>query len=88
MNVDESLLMQVPDILLSFSAERVFEMRQKTQFLYKEYFGSVETIVEKTLEVGKVLSVDCNVFIMHGFSDHSSPHPQVLAFSFSGSPTA
>ncbi|KAK6617779.1 hypothetical protein RUM43_014007 [Polyplax serrata] len=47
---DERLLLQVPDIVRSISATKIFEMRQQTQILWDRYFSSVEKIVFTTLE--------------------------------------
>ena len=48
---DERLLLQVPEILHSIPASRVFSMRQQTQILYDRYLSSVEKIVDTTIEV-------------------------------------
>ena len=48
---DERLLLQVPEMLHSISASRVFAMRQQTQVLYDRYLSSVEKIVDTTIEV-------------------------------------
>ncbi|TDG42267.1 hypothetical protein AWZ03_011326 [Drosophila navojoa] len=47
---DERLLLQVPDIVRSISAERIFALRQQTQVLWERYFGSIEKIVFTTFE--------------------------------------
>ncbi len=49
--VEERLLLQVPEIIRSFSQAQVFTMRQKTQVLWENYFSSVEIILERTLQV-------------------------------------
>ena len=51
LEADERLLLQVPEILNSVPAARVFAMRQQTQILYDRYLSSVEKIVDTTLEV-------------------------------------
>ena len=48
---DERLLLQVPEIVRSIPPARVFQMRQKTQLLWEDYFSSVDTIAGRTLEV-------------------------------------
>ncbi|XP_017148628.1 exostosin-1 [Drosophila miranda] len=48
---DERLLLQVPDIVRSISAERIFALRQQTQVLWERYFGSIEKIVFTTFEI-------------------------------------
>lgn len=45
------LPLQVPDIVRSISAERIFALRQQTQVLWERYFGSIEKIVFTTFEV-------------------------------------
>ena len=44
-------LSQVPEILRSIPAGKVFRMRQQTQVLWERYLCSVEKIVMTTLEV-------------------------------------
>ncbi|KAL7738237.1 hypothetical protein ACLKA6_006569 [Drosophila palustris] len=51
---DERLLLQVPDIVRSISAERIFALRQQTQVLWERYFGSIEKIVFTTFEANHV----------------------------------
>ena len=48
---DERLLLQVPEMLHSIPASRVFALRQQTQVLYDRYLSSVEKIVDTTIEV-------------------------------------
>ena len=48
---DERLLLQVPEMLHSIPATKVFKMRQQTQVLYDRYLSSVEKIVDTTIEV-------------------------------------
>ncbi|KAG8330650.1 Exostosin-1 [Homalodisca vitripennis] len=48
---DERLLLQVPEIVRSISATKVFALRQQTQILWEQYFSSIEKIVFTTLEV-------------------------------------
>ena len=49
--VDERLLLQVTEIVRSYSQESVYLMRRKTQVLWERYFGSLKTILDRTLEV-------------------------------------
>nr|XP_054773068.1 exostosin-1b-like [Lytechinus pictus] len=48
---DERLLLQVPSIVRSITAEQILLLRQQTQFLWTRYFSSTEKIVHTTLEV-------------------------------------
>jgi glucuronyl/N-acetylglucosaminyl transferase EXT1 len=48
---DERLLLQVPEILHSVPASKIFAMRQQTQILYDRYLSSVGKIVDTTIEV-------------------------------------
>ncbi|XP_054268099.1 exostosin-1 [Macrosteles quadrilineatus] len=48
---DERLLLQVPEIVRSISATKVFALRQQTQILWEQYFSSIEKIVFTTLEI-------------------------------------
>lgn len=48
---DERLLLQVPEIVRSIPATKVFALRQQTQVLWDRYFSSVEKIVFTTLEI-------------------------------------
>ncbi|XP_026463110.1 exostosin-1-like [Ctenocephalides felis] len=48
---DERLLLQVPDLVRSVSADRVLALRQQTQVLWERYFSSIEKIVFTTLEI-------------------------------------
>lgn len=50
-DADERLLLQVPEILRSIPAGKVFRMRQQTQVLWERYLCSVEKIVMTTLEI-------------------------------------
>lgn len=44
-------MFQVPEIVRSISATKVFALRQQTQILWEQYFSSIEKIVFTTLEV-------------------------------------
>ena len=46
---------QVPEILRSIPAGKVFRMRQQTQVLWERYLSSVEKIVMTTLEVREAI---------------------------------
>ncbi|XP_014262260.1 exostosin-1 [Cimex lectularius] len=48
---DERLLLQVPEIVRSISATKLFALRQQTQILWDKYFSSIEKIVFTTLEI-------------------------------------
>eukprot|EP00057_Strongylocentrotus_purpuratus_P030991 XP_783281.3 PREDICTED: exostosin-1 [Strongylocentrotus purpuratus] len=50
---DERLLLQVPSIVRSITAEQILLLRQQTQFLWNSYFSSTEKIVHTTLEIIK-----------------------------------
>lgn len=43
--------LQVPELVRSVSPERVLALRQQTQFLWEQYFSSIEKIVFTTIEV-------------------------------------
>ena len=63
LEADERLLLQVPEILNSVPAARVFAMRQQTQIFYDRYLSSVEKIVDTTIEVRRVISLlDCRLY--------------------------
>ena len=49
------LAFQVPEILRSIPAGKVFRMRQQTQVLWERYLSSVEKIVMTTLEVREAI---------------------------------
>ncbi|KAM8846049.1 exostosin-1 isoform 1-T1 [Synchiropus picturatus] len=48
---DERLLLQIPTITRAVSQEKVWALRQQTQFLWDAYFSSVDKIVSTTLEI-------------------------------------
>ncbi|CAH0695175.1 unnamed protein product [Spodoptera exigua] len=48
---DERLLLQVPELVRSVSPERILALRQQTQFLWEQYFSSIEKIVFTTIEI-------------------------------------
>ncbi|KAJ2947844.1 hypothetical protein O0L34_g9633 [Tuta absoluta] len=48
---DERLLLQVPELVRSVPPERVLALRQQTQFLWEQYFSSIEKIVFTTIEI-------------------------------------
>lgn len=48
---DERLLLQVPETVRSIPADRILALRQQTQVLWEQYFGSIEKIVHTTLEI-------------------------------------
>lgn len=48
---DERLLFQIPDIVRSISPKEILALRQQTQILWEQYFGSIEKIVFTTLEI-------------------------------------
>lgn len=48
---DERLLLQVPELVRSVPPERILAMRQQTQFLWDQYFSSIEKIVFTTIEI-------------------------------------
>ena len=45
--------MQVPELLHSISAGKLFRMRRQTQVLWERYLSSVEKIVMTTMEVSE-----------------------------------
>ncbi|KAL0268472.1 UNVERIFIED_CONTAM: hypothetical protein PYX00_010401 [Menopon gallinae] len=78
---DERLLLQVPDIVRSISATKIFAMRQQTQILWDRYFSSVEKIVFTTLEIiGSRLGFD---YSRDGIMWNHSPGALVSLPSFS-----
>ncbi|KAG6457742.1 hypothetical protein O3G_MSEX010462 [Manduca sexta] len=48
---DERLLLQVPELVRSVPPERILALRQQTQFLWEQYFSSIEKIVFTTIEI-------------------------------------
>ncbi|XP_037945940.1 exostosin-1-like [Teleopsis dalmanni] len=46
-----NLFLQIPDMVRSIPAERIFALRQQTQVLWERYFGSIEKIVFTTFEI-------------------------------------
>ena len=70
LEADERLLLQVPEILNSVPAARVFAMRQQTQILYDRYLSSVEKIVDTTLEVRFYHTAAKSNFFVQKFNFH------------------
>ena len=48
---DERLLLQIPHILRDISDEQIFRMKRQTQFLWDQYFSSIEKIIHTTFEI-------------------------------------
>ena len=49
--LDESLLLQLPNILRGIKLDHVLSMKQQTIFVWKNYFSSVSQVIHTTLEV-------------------------------------
>lgn len=49
--MDERILLQVPELLRSISQAKMYQMRQQTQHAWNKYLASIEQIIHTTLEV-------------------------------------
>ncbi|VDK54961.1 unnamed protein product [Cylicostephanus goldi] len=49
--VPEDSVLLVPDLLYTFTAEKIYQMKQRGFFIYQRYFSSVEKIAITALEI-------------------------------------
>ncbi|XP_057309683.1 exostosin-1a-like [Hydractinia symbiolongicarpus] len=51
LNINENMLLQLPDIIRGISDDEILAKKQQTRFIYHTYFASVEKITHTTLQV-------------------------------------
>lgn len=50
-SLDERMLLQVPNVIRSFSEREILQMRQQSLFVFHAYFSSVQKIIHTTFEI-------------------------------------